>query len=210
MTPTLAWICLVASGLIDVAWALSMKKAGTGTILALSILSVLAMTTAVSAAGSAALEANYVAGEYRFDGPDTLPPGWVTLRITNAGHELHHARVRRLGLGAQRHRPEKPQQEDAGDVHRDSLNAGRQAEAEQLFDDRPVGLPGHSLEADHPASGEELPGGVGAHQESGEGGAHRRAGGAEEVAQAIVWLLSDAASYTTGAVLDISGGRATY
>ena len=27
MTPTLAWICLVASGLIDVAWALSMKKA---------------------------------------------------------------------------------------------------------------------------------------------------------------------------------------
>lgn len=27
MTPTLAWICLVVSGLIDVAWALSMKKA---------------------------------------------------------------------------------------------------------------------------------------------------------------------------------------
>ncbi len=34
-----------------------------------------------------------------------------------------------------------------------------------------------------------------------------RAGGAEEVAQAIVWLLSDAASYTTGAVLDVTGGR---
>ena len=35
----------------------------------------------------------------------------------------------------------------------------------------------------------------------------RRAGSADEVAQAIVWLLSDAASYTTGAVIDVSGGR---
>ena len=35
----------------------------------------------------------------------------------------------------------------------------------------------------------------------------QRAGSAIEVAQAIVWLLSDAASYTTGAVLDVSGGR---
>jgi len=35
----------------------------------------------------------------------------------------------------------------------------------------------------------------------------QRAGTAEEVAQSIVWLLSDAASYTTGALLDISGGR---
>jgi len=34
-----------------------------------------------------------------------------------------------------------------------------------------------------------------------------RAGRPEEVAEAIVWLLSDAASYTTGAVLDVSGGR---
>jgi NAD(P)-dependent dehydrogenase (short-subunit alcohol dehydrogenase family) len=34
-----------------------------------------------------------------------------------------------------------------------------------------------------------------------------RIGTAQEVAQAIVWLLSDAASYTTGAVLDVSGGR---
>ena len=34
-----------------------------------------------------------------------------------------------------------------------------------------------------------------------------RAGSADEVAQAIVWLLSDAASYTTGALLDVSGGR---
>ena len=35
----------------------------------------------------------------------------------------------------------------------------------------------------------------------------QRAGSAAEVAAAIVWLLSDAASYTTGALLDVSGGR---
>ena len=35
----------------------------------------------------------------------------------------------------------------------------------------------------------------------------QRSGTAEEVADAIVWLLSDAASYTTGTVLAVSGGR---
>lgn len=35
----------------------------------------------------------------------------------------------------------------------------------------------------------------------------RRPGHAQEIAQAIVWLLSDEASYTTGAILDVSGGR---
>jgi len=34
-----------------------------------------------------------------------------------------------------------------------------------------------------------------------------RAGQPEEVAEAIVWFLSDAASYSTGAFLDVSGGR---
>ncbi|MBW4050238.1 MAG: SDR family oxidoreductase [Proteobacteria bacterium] len=34
-----------------------------------------------------------------------------------------------------------------------------------------------------------------------------RAGKAEETAEAIVWLLSDAASYVTGSVLDVTGGR---
>ena len=34
-----------------------------------------------------------------------------------------------------------------------------------------------------------------------------RAGKAEETAEAIVWLLSDAASYVTGSILDVSGGR---
>jgi NAD(P)-dependent dehydrogenase (short-subunit alcohol dehydrogenase family) len=34
-----------------------------------------------------------------------------------------------------------------------------------------------------------------------------RPGTADEVAEAIVWLLSDAASYATGSILDISGGR---
>jgi 3-oxoacyl-[acyl-carrier protein] reductase len=32
----------------------------------------------------------------------------------------------------------------------------------------------------------------------------------EEVAAAVSWLLSDEASFTTGSVLDLSGGRATY
>ncbi len=35
----------------------------------------------------------------------------------------------------------------------------------------------------------------------------QRAGTAEEVAQSIAWLLSDHASYTTGALLDVAGGR---
>lgn len=36
----------------------------------------------------------------------------------------------------------------------------------------------------------------------------KRAGSAEEVADAVLWLMSDQASYTTGAILDVSGGRA--
>jgi NAD(P)-dependent dehydrogenase (short-subunit alcohol dehydrogenase family) len=35
----------------------------------------------------------------------------------------------------------------------------------------------------------------------------QRAGSAEEVAESIVWLLSPQASYTTGALLDVTGGR---
>jgi NAD(P)-dependent dehydrogenase (short-subunit alcohol dehydrogenase family) len=35
----------------------------------------------------------------------------------------------------------------------------------------------------------------------------KRPGNADEIARAIVWLLSDDASYATGAVLDVSGGR---
>jgi NAD(P)-dependent dehydrogenase (short-subunit alcohol dehydrogenase family) len=35
----------------------------------------------------------------------------------------------------------------------------------------------------------------------------QRAGKADEVAGLIAWLLSDAASYTTGALIDVSGGR---
>jgi NAD(P)-dependent dehydrogenase (short-subunit alcohol dehydrogenase family) len=34
-----------------------------------------------------------------------------------------------------------------------------------------------------------------------------RGGRPEEVAQAILWLLSDEASYTTGALLDVAGGK---
>ena len=35
----------------------------------------------------------------------------------------------------------------------------------------------------------------------------QRAGNADEVAQAIVWLLSEASSYTTGTIVDVTGGR---
>ena len=35
----------------------------------------------------------------------------------------------------------------------------------------------------------------------------RRGGTAEEVARAIVWLLSDEASFTTGAFIEVAGGR---
>jgi AcrR family transcriptional regulator len=35
----------------------------------------------------------------------------------------------------------------------------------------------------------------------------KRVGTAEEIANAIVWLISDEASYVTSAILDVSGGR---
>jgi NAD(P)-dependent dehydrogenase (short-subunit alcohol dehydrogenase family) len=35
----------------------------------------------------------------------------------------------------------------------------------------------------------------------------KRGGQAIEVARAILWLLSDEASYTTGTFVDVSGGR---
>jgi NAD(P)-dependent dehydrogenase (short-subunit alcohol dehydrogenase family) len=36
----------------------------------------------------------------------------------------------------------------------------------------------------------------------------QRAGTAEEVAKAILWLLSDESSYSTGTTITVSGGRA--
>ncbi len=35
----------------------------------------------------------------------------------------------------------------------------------------------------------------------------KRVGTAQEIANAIVWLMSDEASYVTSAILDVSGGR---
>ena len=37
-----------------------------------------------------------------------------------------------------------------------------------------------------------------------------RLGTAQEVAGAILWLASDAASYSTGAILDVSGARSIW
>jgi 3-oxoacyl-[acyl-carrier protein] reductase len=38
----------------------------------------------------------------------------------------------------------------------------------------------------------------------------KRLGKAEEVANMVVWLCSDASDFNTGAVFDMSGGRARY
>ena len=35
----------------------------------------------------------------------------------------------------------------------------------------------------------------------------KRAGSPDEVAESIVWLASPAASYVSGAILDVAGGR---
>jgi NAD(P)-dependent dehydrogenase (short-subunit alcohol dehydrogenase family) len=35
----------------------------------------------------------------------------------------------------------------------------------------------------------------------------KRGGSADEVARAILWLLSDDASYVTGTLVDVTGGR---
>jgi len=35
----------------------------------------------------------------------------------------------------------------------------------------------------------------------------RRGGDPEEVARAVLWLLSDEASYSTGAFIDVTGGK---
>ncbi len=35
----------------------------------------------------------------------------------------------------------------------------------------------------------------------------KRPGTAEEVAEGVLWLLSDAASYVTGSILEMGGGR---
>jgi len=35
----------------------------------------------------------------------------------------------------------------------------------------------------------------------------QRTGSADEVAQAVLWLMSDTASYVTGSTLDVTGGR---
>jgi NAD(P)-dependent dehydrogenase (short-subunit alcohol dehydrogenase family) len=37
--------------------------------------------------------------------------------------------------------------------------------------------------------------------------AMKRGGRPEEIARAILWLLSDEASFTTGAFLDVAGGN---
>ena len=35
----------------------------------------------------------------------------------------------------------------------------------------------------------------------------KRAGSAEEVAEAVLWLLSEQSSYVTDSIIDVAGGR---
>lgn len=41
----------------------------------------------------------FVSTDYSFDGPDTLPAGWNTIRLRNDGQELHHVLMWRLEDG---------------------------------------------------------------------------------------------------------------
>ena len=55
-------------------------------------------------------------------------------------------------------RANERQHQDAADVHRNALNAGRQSETEQLFDDGPIGAVSSSFRERHdPSSTPQLP-----------------------------------------------------
>ena len=41
----------------------------------------------------------FVADDYAFEGPDTLPAGWTTVRIHNHGLEPHHIQLLKLTEG---------------------------------------------------------------------------------------------------------------
>jgi uncharacterized cupredoxin-like copper-binding protein len=63
---------------------------------------VLALTAAGACAPKAPAGPNVVtltASEYTFTGPDTIPAGLTTIKLVNAGKELHHAMLVRLGDG---------------------------------------------------------------------------------------------------------------
>jgi NAD(P)-dependent dehydrogenase (short-subunit alcohol dehydrogenase family) len=49
--------------------------------------------------------------------------------------------------------------------------------------------------------------GAGLHAAAASAAALGRAGRPEEVAEAILWLLSDKGSYVTGLLMDVNGGR---
>jgi uncharacterized cupredoxin-like copper-binding protein len=51
------------------------------------------------ATGGATHDVTYVASEFQFDGPDTLPAGWTTVHLKNEGQELHHVYFFKLDEG---------------------------------------------------------------------------------------------------------------
>ncbi len=100
------------------------------------------------------------------------------------GDEREQLRIRDgvggLGGGAGRQRADERQQQHAPHVHRDSLDAGRQPEPEQLADDPPVRAPRPAArEADHPPACPQPVQRVDRHDAGGDHGPHRRARRAE-------------------------------
>ena len=87
---------------------------------------------------------------------------------------------RRLRRGALRQRADERQHEHAADVHRDPLDAGRQAEPEQRADDRPVRpIAVAARERHDPPAAPELQDRVERDETRSDHRPHRRAGGAE-------------------------------
>lgn len=44
-------------------------------------------------------EATFIARDYSFSGPDTIPAGWIHLRLENEGAEYHHIQLVKLNEG---------------------------------------------------------------------------------------------------------------
>jgi hypothetical protein len=53
----------------------------------------------VGPAPVAAQSVTYVADDFSFEGPDTLPAGWTTIRLRNEGQEIHHLSLMKLDEG---------------------------------------------------------------------------------------------------------------
>lgn len=83
---------------------MSNRSAGTGIVVLSLLVGGCAERPAPPADQTAAPPAapvvvDVTASEYSFQAPDTIPGGWVTIRIHNNGQELHHGQIFRLDQG---------------------------------------------------------------------------------------------------------------